>query len=207
MEEHLSKSFKVNYNAVSELPKNLTEAEIIGRVGGGDLTQGSCSSLAFTYCANRIGLDVLDFRDGESRRFFSRTGNIAEIARKLGGVVEESKNNFTVAHKLLKMVEIGKEYYFTCGQHAAVVRRTATGLEFLELQSATSNGWKPLNDTVLKYRFGAKKSCTRGGFTLSMRDCLIELSLFKGNSGFKKIMGYINTAESEQKKGSKGTTK
>lgn len=207
MEEHLSKSFKVNYNAVSELPKTLTETEIIGRVGGGDLTQGSCSSLAFTYCANRIGLDVLDFRDGESRRFFSRTGNIAEIARKLGGVVEESKNNFTVAHKLLKMVEIGKEYYFTCGQHAAVVRRTATGLEFLELQSATSNGWKPLNDTVLKYRFGAKKSCTRGGFALSMQDCLIELSLFKGNSGFKKIMGYINTAESEQKKGSKGTTK
>lgn len=207
MEEHLSKSFKVNYNAVSELPKTLTEAEIIGRVGGGDLTQGSCSSLAFTYCANRIGLDVLDFRDGESRRFFSRTGNIAEIARKLGGVVEESKNNFTVAHKLLKMVEIGKEYYFTCGQHAAVVRRTATGLEFLELQSATSNGWKPLNDTVLKYRFGAKKSCTRSGFALLMQDCLIELSLFKGNSGFKKIMGYINTAESEQKKGSKGTTK
>ena len=207
MEEHLSKSFKVNYNAVSELPKTLTETEIIARVGGGDLTQGSCSSLAFTYCANRIGLDVLDFRDGESRRFFSRTGNIAEIARKLGGVVEESKNNFTVAHKLLKMVEIGKEYYFTCGQHAAVVRRTATGLEFLELQSATSNGWKPLNDTVLKYRFGAKKSCTRGGFTLSMQDCLIELSLFKGNSGFKKIMGYINTAELEQKKGSKGTTK
>lgn len=207
MEEHLSKTFKVNYNAVSELSKTLTETEIIGRVGGGDLTQGSCSSLAFTYCANRIGLNVLDFRDGESRRFFSRTGNIAEIARKLGGVVEESKNNFTVAHKLLKMVEIGKEYYFTCGQHAAVVRRTATGLEFLELQSATSNGWKPLNDTVLKYRFGAKKSCTRGGFTLSMQDCLIELSLFKGNSGFKKIMGYINTAESEQKKGSKGTTK
>lgn len=207
MEEHLSKSYKVNYIAVSELPKTLTETEIIGRVGGGDLTQGSCSSLAFTYCANRIGLNVLDFRDGESRRFFSRTGNIAEIARKLGGVVEESKNNFTVAHKLLKMVEVGKEYYFTCGQHAAVVRRTATGLEFLELQSATSNGWKPLNDTVLKYRFGAKKSCTRGGFTLSMQDCLIELSLFKGNSGFKKIMGYINTAESEQKKGSKGTTK
>ena len=206
MEEHLSKSFKVNYNAVSELPKPLAETEIIGRVGGGDLTQGSCSSLAFTYCANRIGLNVLDFRDGESRRFFSRTRNIAEIARKLGGVVEESKNNFTVAHKLLKMVEIGKEYYFTCGQHAAVVRRTATGLEFLELQSATSNGWKPLNDTVLKYRFGAKKSCTRGGFTLSMQGCLIELSLFKGNSGFKKIMGYINTAESEQKKGSKGTT-
>lgn len=207
MEEHLSTSFKVNYNAVSELSKTLTETEIIERVGGGDLTQGSCSSLAFTYCANRIGLNVLDFRDGESRRFFSRTGNIAEIARKLGGVVEESKNNFTVAHKLLKMVEIGKEYYFTCGQHAAVVRRTTTGLEFLELQSATSNGWKPLNDTVLKYRFGAKKSCTRGGFTLSMQDCLIELSLFKGNSGFKKIMGYINTAESEQKKGSKGTTK
>lgn len=207
MEEHLSKSFKVNYNAVSELSKTLTETEIIARVGGGDLTKGSCSSLAFTYCANRIGLDVLDFRDGESRSFFSRTGNIAEIARKLGGIVEESKNNFTVAHKLLKMVEIGKEYYFTCGQHAAVVRRTATGLEFLELQSATSNGWKPLNDTVLKYRFGAKKSCTRGGFTLSMQDCLIELSLFKGNSGFKKIMGYINTAESEQKKGSKGTTK
>ena len=53
---------KIAYNEVRDLDKKLTNDEIIKRVGGGDLTKGSCSSLALTYAGNMAGLDVLDFR-------------------------------------------------------------------------------------------------------------------------------------------------
>lgn len=65
----LAEKASVEYLAVSELSKTLTEDEIISRVSGGDLTTGSCSSLAFTYAGNRCGFDVLDFRGGMSQSF------------------------------------------------------------------------------------------------------------------------------------------
>ncbi|MDR0697936.1 MAG: hypothetical protein LBG28_01765, partial [Tannerella sp.] len=45
----------VGYNEVRSFPKQLTETEIISRVCGGDLTKGSCSSLAFAYAGNKCG--------------------------------------------------------------------------------------------------------------------------------------------------------
>lgn len=197
----------VAYNEVKKLTDTLTESDIIERVGGGDMTKGSCSSLAFTYAGNKSGLDVLDFRDGESRKMFSSTRNIMEIAKKSGGVVEEHTNDFAKANTLLKTTEVGKEYYFSCGSHAAIVRKTKTGYEYLELQSATSNGFKPLTNAELKNRFGAKKSHTSYGTKYKTKDCIIEIGLLKKNNGFQKMLGYINTKEDEQKKGKRGTTK
>lgn len=198
---------KVEYRDVKKLDKELTKDEIVARVGGGDETGGSCSSLAFTYAGNRCGLDVLDYRGGTSRQMFSRSGNIMEIAEKVGGIVMENKNDFTNAHALLKNVQEGKEYYFTCGAHAAIVRKVKTGFEYLELQSATDNGFKPLNDTMLKWRFGAKKSHTSYGMKFASRECLIDIDLLRDNDAFRRLLGYINTAEDKQRKGSRGTRK
>ena len=69
----------VEHRAVQALPKQLTSDEIIERLAGGDMTQGSCSSLAFAYIGNKNGLDVLDFRDGGSRRVFSMNKNIMKM--------------------------------------------------------------------------------------------------------------------------------
>ena len=203
----LAEKASVEYLAVSELSKTLKEDEIISRVGGGDLTTGSCSSLAFTYAGNRCGFDVLDFRGGVSQSFFSRTGNIMSIAEKVGGTVAKHTNDYKKAKDLLKTTQMGKEYYFTCGSHAAIVRRTETGLEYLELQSAYSNGFKPLNENVLKRRFAAKKSHTLYGTKCETRDCIIDIDLLRKDSGFKKLLGYINTAKDKQRKGASGTTK
>lgn len=201
------KQAKVEYREVKKLEKELTKDQIVARVGGGDLTQGSCSSLAFTYAGNRCGLDVLDYRDGTSRSMFSRSSNIMEIANKVGGIVSENKNDFTNAHALLKNVKANKEYYFTCGAHAAIVRKTESGFEYLELQSATDNGFKPLNDTMLKWRFGAKKSHSVGGYRYATKECLIDIDLLRGNDAFRRLLGYINTSEDKQRKGSRGTRK
>ena len=203
----LAEKASVEYLAVSELSKTLTTDEIISRVGGGDLTTGSCSSLAFAYAGNRCGFDVLDFRGGISQIFFSRTGNIMSIAEKVGGTVAKHTNDFKKAKDLLKLTQRGKEYYFTCGSHAAIVRRTETGFEYLELQSPYINGFKPLDENVLKRRFAAKKSHTVLGTKCETKDCIIDIDLLRKDSGFGRMLGYINTAKDKQRKGTSGTTK
>lgn len=198
---------KVDYLPVKKLPKPLSENEIVSRVGGGDLTQGSCSSLAFAYAGNVCGFDVLDFRDGVSRSMFSRKSNIMDIAEKTGGFIVEHTDDFKKAKDLLKMVKEGQEYYFTCGSHAAIVRKTESGLEYLELQLPKQNGFKPLNTDVLKYRFGAKKSHTLRGRKYQTKGCLIDIDLLKGSNDFQKVLGYINTDAKKQRKGMGGSEK
>lgn len=201
------KDAKVSYNEVKALSKKLLESDIIERVGGGDLTKGSCSSLAFAYAGNKVGLDVLDFRDGVSRQKFSSSKTIMDIADKVGGVVVKHTSDYTKASELLKSVQVGREYYFSCGKHAAIIRKAKVGFEYLELQSATRNGFKPLTTAVLKNRFGAQRSHTFMRKKYDTSDCIIDIELLKNNNGFKKLLGYINTAESSQIKGVKGTMK
>lgn len=200
-------SANVEHLAVNKLPKQLSETEIISRVGGGDLTQGSCSSLAFAYAGNVCGYDVLDFRDGVSRSMFSRSSVIMDIAESTGGIIAIHTDDFKKAKDLLKSVKEGREYYFTCGAHAAIVRKVENGFEYLELQSANSNGFKPLNTDILKWRFGAKKSHTLGGKKYETKECIIDVELLKNNNGFRKMLGYINTAVNKQRKGTGGSEK
>ena len=63
---------------------------------------------------------------------------------------------------MLSTVKEGKEYYFGCGEHGAIVRRQNGKLQYLELQGANGdNGFKELNYNVLKKRFKAKKPSTQ----------------------------------------------
>lgn len=202
-----AKKSGIEYLEVQELQKPLTENEIIQRIGGGDKTAGSCSSLAFAYAGNKCGFDVLDFRGGESCDFFSTVRNIMAIAQKVGGTVVKNTNDYKKAKDLLQTAQKGKEYYFTCGSHATIIRRTNTGFEYLELQSALSNGFKPLTNRELKYRFGAQKSHSIHKQKVETSDCIIDIDLLRKDNGFKKLLGYINTAKDKQIKGPDGTTR
>ena len=197
----------VKYNPVKLLEKELKEEEIIERLGGGDLTRGSCSSLAFAYLGNKCGFDVLDFRDGSSRQMFSSMLIIRLITGNVGGITVKNTSDFAKAKELLSHVVEGKEYYFTCGSHAAVIRKGAEGFEFLELQSSTSNGFKKLDDNMLKWRFAAKRSHSTYGQKYETNDCLIDIDLLRKDLKFREMLGYINTPEDEQRKGSRGTIK
>ena len=70
---------KVEHRPVQKLSQSLSSDEIIERLAGGDMTKGSCSSLAFAYIGNKNGLDVLDFRGGNSQYVFSMNSNIKKI--------------------------------------------------------------------------------------------------------------------------------
>lgn len=199
----------VEYIDVLKHEKSLSDIEIINYIGGGDMTKGSCASLSFAYAGNKVGLNVLDFRGGNSQSIFSRTGSIFEIA-KLDGVkatFAENYNDVKNAVNLLKDMEMDKEFVLVTGKHAAIVKHTNDGYLYLELQSATDNGFKKLNTKVLKKRFGCTQSCTISGMKFKQKSCIIDIESLGQNKEFQNLLGYINTAQEKQKKGMSGHVK
>lgn len=200
---------KVEYNEVRKLQKELTTEQIIKKLGGGDQTKGSCSSLAFAYIGNRNGYDVLDFRGGISTEIFATTRNIVEIAN-LDGIeskVIKRANDYKAVKELLTFVEEKKEYYLETGKHAAIIRRGNRGFEYLELQSETENGFKKLDSSVLKTRFGCQTSYSVSGTKFEKSNVLIDVDSCKNSEEFKNLLGYINTAKDKQNKGEGGYAK
>lgn len=233
VDEHFKKiqenleSWNIQYNEVKNLDAPLSGEEIIEKIAGGDMTKGSCSSLAFCYIGNQCGYDVSDFRGGQSQEFFSRNSNIVQIEQLNGVKYQElklKKEASDLAKALKEMnLEYGKEYRLTCGRHAAIIRNTENGYEYLELQSSYKNGWKPFEYSrkslygdhkvtmteTLYSRFGCRKTVDKVKFpdrtvVFEKTATLTEVDSYKGNEDFKTILGYINTAPDKQKKGASG---
>ena len=202
----------VEHRAVRALPKQLTSDEIIERLAGGDMTQGSCSSLAFAYIGNKNGLDVLDFRDGGSRRVFSMNKNIMKMLELPGveGSITKVKKEVQGTIDVLKNLELNKEYYLATGKHAAIVRKLDTGYQYLELQSKYQNGWMPFERygsmaATLNKRFGCRKTVDKSfGYVWERTVILMDVDSFKDNEEFEQLLGYINTAVDKQRKGAVG---
>lgn len=206
---------KIGYKRTEELSDVLSGNEIIRKLAGGDKTEGSCQSLALCYAGNKAGIDVTDFRGGNSQDFFSRgdmAGNLLKAGMK--GKEETGYNQQSLAIKLLKGMEENKEYILSGGQHAAVVRKTPDGMyQYLEMQSAYSNGWKNLGtqrETIsetLKWRFGMSKSRTWMGMKVESTVCLLDVDSAKDVENFDVLMGFMNTDIDKQMKGLSGNIK
>ena len=202
IEERLERR-KIDTLVVKRLKKPLSERRIINKISGGDLTEGSCSSLALTYAGNRRGLDVRDFRGGKSQDFFSDYREILKITRASGGIEIEDFDGFKAAKNALAKVERGKEYYFTAGSHAAIVRKAkGKGYEYLELQDqrATGNGFHKLTKAELKERFGVKTRHTIRGHKIELSSCLFDIEKIDGDA-LSRILRYINTKKQKQMRG------
>ena len=149
----------IKYREVEDLDKELTSDEIIEKIGGGDLTKGSCSSLTYAYIGNECGYDVYDFRDGESRKFFASSLNEGRIRdfnniEKQVFVIQKGEAK-GIANKLNELnLPYNEEYRLCCGKHAAIIRNTEQGYQYLELQNAKNNGWKSFTEKeVWKFEF------------------------------------------------------
>lgn len=210
---------KVAYREVQMLNTKLSVNEIIKRLAGGDMTKGSCSSLGFAYIGNKCGFDVLDFRDGTSRKFFSKVMNIKQMLKlpNVKGSVTKVKKEAAETAQIIENLEHNKEYYLCVGKHAAIIRNTENGVKYLELQSKKENGWTSFEKygstaLTLQKRFGCRKTADKikigSTTTVFEKDVvLIEVDSFKDNDEFKEILGYINTASDKQKKGASGGVK
>lgn len=199
---------KLETQEYEEIP---SQEEIINKIGGGDMTKGSCMSLAWTYAGNKGGVDVTDFRGGKCCDFFSKNINIDKILQiadikstKITGL-----NDIKCATELLNGIAKNdtKEYILITGKHASVVRRNDGILQYLELQSATGNGFKDFTTNTLRNRFGCQRSHTMFGMKYEMPNWLVDLESLTQSEDFKNILPYLNTNEGEQKKGSAGYAK
>lgn len=202
----------VKHNPVKQLDSPLSEEEIINRIGGGDLTKGSCASLSLAYAANKAGYDVRDFRGGVSQATMSNGMNYSDMIHgvdSMDGGSYSTKGRSKAIKYMKDNMQDGSEYVFSAGKHSAIVRKNGKNLEYLELQrnpadaeyyeDRKGNGWKPLTCDKLGKRFGCDKSYVKFDFA-SVEDV-------SKSSGFKKLMGYINTPVSEQQKGIGGYAK
>lgn len=204
---------KVDYNPVESHAKKLTEDEIIKALAGGDMTRGSCASVGLAYIGQKQGWNVLDFRDGESRHYFSGSNNLLKLGQMKGMKIfqAEGASEITVGKRLLKMCEQGKEYYLASGRHAAIVRKNENGvLQYLELQhhDEKRNGWTDFNGNpgyTLKTRFGCRQSSSAAAYYDFMLD--ITESDFTSSDDFRTLLGFLNTDEKSQRKGQHGTIK
>lgn len=201
---------KVDYYEVNKLKNNLTHDEIVTKIAGGDSTGGSCASAALCYVANKLGLDVLDFRGGKSREFFSHDWEKIASIPELKTVREKDTNDVKAVARLLDNAEYDKEYLLITGRHCSVIRRVkGKGFEYLELQASNpnDNGFKQLTTKLLSWRFRCKKSHTTVGFSYKATSELIDVDNFKNIKEFSSIMGYINTPADKQQKGIRGHEK
>lgn len=201
----------VEYVEVKPLGAKLSDGEIIERIAGGDMTSGSCVSLAMAYAGNVGGYDVLDFRGGTSLETFAAHVTNRQLT-KLQGVVSMENYNFSAvkgASELITQMEDGKIYMLVTGSHASIVRKIDGKAEYLELQSGKDggNGWKPFQKDTLRHRFRCTKSRTRYGIKLEQHSYAIEVDSLAHSSEFQKLLGYINTAKDKQKKGISGSVK
>ena len=195
----------VTYRPIRQNTTHRSTADIVSRLSGGDLTQGSCSSLALAYAGNKAGYDVLDFRDGASRDFFSSRKSIQEIANlpNVSSSIVYGVNDIENARTQLRKIIPEKEYYFAIGQHAAIIRKHQDHFEYLELQHpSTGNGWHTLDANALIARFGCKRERD-----YESSSYLIDVETLSNNKEFLNILGYINTASAEQRKGGCGSVK
>ncbi len=180
------------------------------------MTGGSCVSLAFTYMGNRKGLNVTDYRGGDSMKVFALSMNARKVSNLTGMVsqsFEEPKNEIKDTIKVLKSnLEKGKEYILLIGKHASVVRKTNEDLfEYLELQSGYDdrNGWTRFDNygsisNTLYRRFGCAKTKRKWG---NRTITLVNIDDSNPNEEFTDVLSYLNTSTNKQMKGSRGYEK
>lgn len=210
---------KIKHLEVKDLKKALTEQEIIEKLAGGDKTDGSCASLAFAYCGNKVGFDVTDFRGGKSQKFFSENYFKVFKVAKADVTTYKVKKEVQELAKILENIEVDKQFVLSAGKHLAIIRRDSEkGLQYLELQEelSASSAWQSFGkkteniEKTLNKRFGCRKTVEKSKYTGKAYEqtvLIADVDSFQKTDEFRDILGYLNTATDEQKKGVGGYAK
>jgi hypothetical protein len=173
-----------------------------------------------------MGLDVTDYRGGDSQELFSDK----QVNERMFALSEASMKSYVVQKEASETAEIisgldkDKKYILAVGRHMAVIRNTDDGVQYLELQSAKENGWKNFKTDdrtvagTLQSRFGCKNTTDKQARMIRNEEGkyekvngkqvrIYDISTMKPTEEYKEMLGYINTTSSEQKKGEKGSAK
>lgn len=207
----------IKARAIKDLPNPLTEEEIVAKIGGQDRTHGSCASIAHTYIGNKKGWDVLDFRGGKSQKYFSSMGNQIQLFEDIGvkPTIVADKDDIKAGQRLLSTTKEGHEYFLGVGRHGAIVRKTSTGYDYLELQgNADVNGWHAFTGTddmgvknTLITRFGCDPNSALFAPKNGYNNIIVDIDDIPASDDYKEILSHLNTTEKAQRKGAGGGIK
>lgn len=202
---------------IKKLSKPKSDDEIIKDIGGKDIAEGSCQSLAIAYLANLAGYDIKDHRLEEgtdnpfsTRDFFGSDSMIEFLANDLGAKVyynENVKNEIDEIHKnILPKMEENKPYVLAAPVHTSLVKKVGNDFYFLELQDGNNrwNGWRKIptygkmgTNKNIDFWFDRFEAINRRRnpktYTLLDGEKLIK------NKDFRKILGFINTKDYGEK--------
>lgn len=214
---------KVEYRVPEYYTEQPDIEQIVDVLSGGDDTEGSCASLGLAYVGQKSGLKVLDFRDGESRYFFSTGLNLISISElpDVRTIIGTARSDLTAAKNAIKQAEVGHEYYLFAGRHAAIVRKLENGTnakgrvqykyQYLELQAPDreNNGWRDFDEKLgwtfrARFRCSSKSRRLLSGYSPDAEARMIDVDSLMKSDDFKALLGYINTAEDKQRKSSYG---
>lgn len=191
----------IEYNEPKVKSKPMTENEIIKEIAQDDNTDGdgSCTSACFAYIGQKYGLDVNDFRGGESTSGIADNGrDIVNICSNNGCLQNmlTSEPLRTALATLDRITDTSKEYCFNAGGHTAIVRKNKqTGeLQYLELQNKSNRGWhdfgKDRSETLVK-RFGCVRKMDKYSHSF-----LVEIDKLQ-NDKFRAVLGYLHKPKKE----------
>ncbi|MDD7599390.1 MAG: hypothetical protein SPJ69_00195 [Campylobacter sp.] len=210
----------VTYLEPQKLKSPLSEDEIIKKISGGDLTQGSCASVALAYLANKAGLDVRDFRGGASREIIAH--GCRSILINSGAKIYYDSSTADAQKTFTKVAEVlrsgkSKEVYLAYASHATIIRyvpnRSGGVFDYLELQSEKKNGWVQINSLEqIEHRFGAKIKqeviSDKTKIKKEIKGAIIaDADNLANNKDIRAIIGYLNTKDGDELKGEKGNIK
>ena len=207
----------VENRPVKKRESAMSEKGIIDFISGGDKTGGSCASAALAYVGNKAGFEVRDFRGGTSRYIFAM-GDSNEAILKLGkGYQEESDwNEKDATIRLLGKMQEGKQYVLAAGRHAAIVKKENGVPMYLELQSPGTyrykvykNGWHSMKEFgTIKKTLGERFKCESKRINKVMDHKrtarMVDIESLGKSDEFRKLLGYLNTAEGQERKSGEG---
>lgn len=214
----------IEYKPVEKYTKQPSEDIIIKNLAGGDMTKGSCMTLAWAYAVSKGGCNVRDFRGGRSQNSFA--SNYERMIRLLGidgNYLIETGGGKRPAKALLNNVNEGEQYILITGRHATVVKKENNKLYYLELQDPYNNGWTAFEREYKTYTYDGHghfnevtktstisetldKRFSCRGRTIS-DSYLIGIDDVANNKEIQYLAGFFNTDEGEQLKSKSGSRK
>lgn len=214
---HFLEENEVENRPVKKRESAISEKGIIDFISGGDKTGGSCASAAFAYVGNKAGFEVRDFRGGTSRYIFAMVYSNKAILKLGKGYQEESDwNEKDATIRLLGKMQEGKQYVLAAGRHAAIVKKENGEPMYLELQSPGTykykvykNGWHSMKEFgTIKKTLGERFKCEskRINRVMDHKETvrMVDIESLGKSNEFRKLLGYLNTAEGQERKGGNG---
>ena len=186
----------VKYNQPKYLPlSQRSDASVVKKISIKNYEDelGSCTSLAFAYIGNAMGLNVVDSRQDKVTELLQQNKYIKKIANLTSNpIIVENFDDYEAWNLLKKQMQIDKKYVLSIGEHTAIVGKNENGIAYLDLQRGGKSGWKKWNkSTPTRFGFHTSKEYKERSND-EIESFLFDCEELQNSSEFEILLGFIH---------------